>query len=170
MIILKESVINKPHTTSNSSGFTLVETMVVAVIILLIVGGGIASFVNFNDKQQVVNSVKEIQGHLRMAQTLSRVGETPSGCGKLYGYIVRSVDIGPDKQIKLIADCESGEIERNSFDLITGTTLGSNIEITFLTLHGGVSGAGQVEVVNNSGRTYQFGVNAGGEITQGEFL
>lgn len=160
----------KTFFTSFSSGFTLVETMVVTVIILLLVGGGLASFVTFNEKQQVVNAAKDLQGHLRMGQILSRVGETPAGCGKLSGYIVRSVDVGPDKQIRIIANCESGEIERNSFDMPDNTSLSADFEITFLTLHGGVSGAGDIDVTNEAGSIYQFSVTAGGEITQGEIL
>ncbi|MFH1959031.1 MAG: prepilin-type N-terminal cleavage/methylation domain-containing protein [Patescibacteria group bacterium] len=166
-------VIKKPHFISYSSGFTLIELIVVTAIILLITGGGIASFINFNDKQQVVNSAKEMQGYLRTAQTFSRIGETPDGCDKLNGYIVRSVDAGASKQIKIIANCRGGEIQRNSFDLLDGTTLSSEIEITFLVLHGGIAGDDSitVEVTNNSDSiTYQFVVTPGGEITQGGLL
>lgn len=155
---------------SSSVGFTLIELLIVVSIIILMVGGGIASFINFNEKQQVLNGGKELQEYLRMAQTLVRVGDTPDGCGKLSGYEVISADTGIAKEIKLIAVCSNGDIQRKSFFLPESTTLSSDIDITFHGLHGGVTGATSIEVIGNSGRTYAFEVTQGGEITQGEVL
>ena len=153
-----------------SSGFSLIELIIVTSILLLVAGGGIAAFINFNEKQQVLNGSKELRTHLRMAQTLARVGETPSGCEKLTGYKVASVDAAATKEIKVIAVCSSGEIERNSFLLPETTTLSDDIAITFLGLHGGVIGATTIEVVGESDKIYSFEVTPGGEITQGELF
>lgn len=151
------------------SGFTLIELVVVTGILLLITGGGIASFIKFNGKQQVLNGGKELQSYLRMAQTLIRVGEKPAGCDVLTGYKVMSLDVGAVKEVKVLAVCDSGDIEKSSFLLPESTTLSNDIDITFLGLHGGVIGATTIEVIG-ANRTYSFEVTQGGEITQGEFL
>lgn len=153
-----------------SPGFSLIELVVVVGVLLMMAGGGIASFINFNEKQQVISGAKELQEHLRTAQSLSRVGETPTGCGKLNGYKVTSTDAGSTKEIKILAVCSSGDIERNSFLLPDSTTLSSDIDITFLGLHGGVTGATTIQVVGTGGRTYTFEVTQGGGITAGELI
>ncbi len=153
-----------------SLGFTLIELMIVTGILLLVAGGGIASLVNFNEKQRVLSAGKELQHYLRTAQTLVRVGEIPVGCGTLNGYKVVSSGAAFAKEIKIMAVCSSGDIEKSSFLLSDTTTLSNDIEVTFLGLHGGVIGATTVEVVGTSNRTYSFEVTQGGEITQGEFL
>ncbi len=70
----------------------------------------------------------------------------------------------------MVAVCFSGDIEKASFLLPETTTLSSNINITFLGLHGGVIGATTIEVLGPSDRVYSFEVTQGGEITQGEFI
>jgi prepilin-type N-terminal cleavage/methylation domain-containing protein len=163
-------MIKKIKLNSYSLGFTLIELMIVTTIIMLITGGGIASFLSFNDKQQVLNSAKELQGYLRTAQTLARVGETPTGCDRLIGYKVVTADAGSIKEVSLLAVCSSGDIQRDVFSLSEGVTLSSDIEITFLGLYGGVTGASQIDITSDSGRSYSFEVSSGGEITQGGFL
>jgi type II secretory pathway pseudopilin PulG len=156
--------------SKTSLGFSLIELVVVIGILILITGGGIASLISFNEKQQVLNGSKELQSYLRTAQTLARVGEVPDGCGTLTGYKVVSSGVAFSKEIKVLAACSSGDIEKSSFLLPETTTLSSDINISFLGLHGGVTGAATVEVVGASDRTYTFEVTQGGEITQGEFL
>jgi len=160
----------QPSISKISTGFTLIELIIVIGVLILITGGGIASFINFNEKQQVLNGSKELRSYLRMAQTLVRVGEVPEGCGKLTGYKVMSLDAGVTKEIRVIAVCSNGNIIKSSFLLPETTTLSSNINITFLGLHGGVTGATTIEVLGSSDRVYSFEVTQGGEITQGEFI
>ncbi len=152
------------------TGFSLIELLIAVGVILFMAGGGIASFINFNEKQQVINGAKELQEHLRMAQTLSRIGEVPDSCGKLAGYRVTSQDAAGGKEIKVLAACSAGDLERNSFLLPETVTLDADIDIVFLGLHGGVSGASEIQIIGGSGRTYTFEVTQGGEITQGEIL
>ena len=149
-------------------GFSLIELVVVVGILLLLSGGGIVAFFDFNEKQQLINAGKELKEHLRTAQTLARIGETPEGCIKLNGYNVSSSDGAEGKEISLKAVCSSGDIERNNFVLPVTTTLSDDIDITFWGLYGGVSGATTIEVVVDSGRTFTFAVTPGGEITEGE--
>lgn len=155
---------------NSNSGFTLIELLIVTTIILTILGGGMAAFLAFNQKQAVLGAAKELQSDLRLAQGLARVRETPEGCGQLSGYIVRTQDLDEIKQVQIIADCSSGEVEQHNFTLPAGVTLSDDLEMTFLGLHGGVTGAGVIQVINGQGLIYQFEVDSGGEITQGDFI
>ena len=160
----------KPLSTSVSAGFSLIELIVVVSILLLITGGGIASFITFNAKQQIINGAKELQEYLRTAQTLARVGEKPAGCDRLTGYKTMSVAATNPKEIRVLAVCDSGDVLRDSFFLPEGTTLSSDIEVVFLGLHGGATGATTIEITGELDETYTFEVTQGGEINSGELL
>lgn len=153
-----------------STAFTLIELLVVSTIVLLVAGGGIAAFTNFNQKKKVVSGAQELQSYLRMAQSLARVGERPSGCNQLNGYQVVTSDVAGLKQVRLLASCSGGNVETKVFTLPEGVTLDSDLDITFLNLHGGVSGGRTIEVTDGESLNYQFEVTQGGEITEGEFL
>lgn len=150
-------------------GYTLIELLVVTTIVLLLAGGGIAAFSNFNKREKVLAAAKELQSYLRTAQTLSRVGERPTGCAELRGYRVRTTTIGSVKQVQLLASCAVNDIESRTYVLPAGTTLNNDIDMTFQNLHGGVIGAAVIQVTGG-GLTYQFEVTRGGEITAGDFL
>lgn len=174
------------------SGFTLIELLVVISIILVITGGGIAGFINFNERQQVQTKVKEIQTLMRSAQIKSRAGEAADECQDidrlLKGYRVR-IDYTDGDRIKLERICmlpdkplsdfdvhKRGEIEPNNVTFSMVNELGSNANVIFLTLRGGlqVRPAGTiltVTVTSESGNiSYEFQVNDRGEITEGAFL
>lgn len=147
--------------------------MIVIGIILLLVGGGVASFLSFNDRQKLVTGAKDLQEYLRTAQRLVRIGEKPTGCERLTAYKVTSQTVGAVKEIKILAVClnagVSEDIERNSYSLPKNISLSNDIDVTFLGLRGGVVGASTIEVVGDS-QVYTFEVTQGGEITQGELL
>lgn len=152
---------------SLQEGFSLIELLIVSMIMVMLAGGGIASFITFNAKQQLLTTAKELKLYLRSAQSLVRTGETPTGCTTLNGYQVSSQDSGGVKEITLSAVCESGTYERQNFFFPESVTLSSDFSIIFLGLHGGVTGATSLELVSDSGDTYGFAVTQGGEITQG---
>ena len=153
-----------------STAFTLIELLVSVTILLLLTGGGIATFTNFTQKNKVLNGAQELQAYLRTAQSLARVGERPSGCDKLNGYEVVTSDVAGLKQVSILANCPSGNVETQTFTLPEGVTLNADLDMIFLSLHGGVTGGQTVQVTNNEGFTYQFAVTQGGEITGGDFL
>ncbi len=152
-----------------SLGYTLIEVLVVVTIILLLAGGGIAAFTSFNQRQKVLTAAKELQAYLRTAQTLSRVGERPDGCNELRGYRVRTTTAGAVTEVRLMASCAGGEVDSRSYNLPEGVLLANDLDMVFLGLHGGVTGAEVIQVTNDS-LTYQFEVTQGGEITSGDFL
>jgi prepilin-type N-terminal cleavage/methylation domain-containing protein len=153
-----------------SAGFTLIEMLVVMAIMMILVGSGIAAFVNFNDRQIVLTSGKEVQGYLRAAQTKARAGETPTtGCDKFIAYGVRATQ--NTSQIRLVAVCSDGvtenEIPYATYSISEDVSFDTAVDIDFVGLHGGVTNPMTIEVSSNT-RTFSFDVTATGEITPGE--
>lgn len=151
-----------------SSGFTFIEMLVTVAIMMVILGGGIAAFINFNDKQVVTTSAKELQTYLRSAQIKARVGDRPEVCTKLISYAVRATT-APGSEVQLIAICESQEVQRNSYFLPNSLNLEADLDISFLGLSGGVVGEGEIRIRSDN-RIYSFTVTKGGEIQEGSLV
>ena len=131
---------------------------------MLIVGGSLASYITFNEKQQLTGAAKELQTYFRSAQTRARSGDVPAGCTTLTGY---SVQIPQDTSIVTTrAVCDSGDVIRSTNTLTGSATPNTAVDVTFNVLKGGVVGAQNITLVLGS-RSYTFAVTAGGEITQG---
>ncbi len=163
------------------AGFTLIELLVVISIVLLTTGAGIAGFVNFNDRQQVQTTVKDVQELMRSAQVKARAGEGADSCAvnrKLKGYRV-SVS---GNFVQLHQMCV---LATNPSDVVAVTPPRSQLSldnisvsmtpVTFLALRGGVDtgGVGNMTIIVSgqySSLTYQFQVLATGEITDGAFV
>lgn len=164
-----------------NSGFTLIELLVTVSIVLLLVGGGIAGFINFNDRQQVQTTVKNVQTLMRSAQVKARAGEGASDCvapRKLRGYRITSTAtavimwrycVNPNNA----SDVSSTERSRVTLDNVTFTKT-PNVNITFLALRGGVDMGSNTSVTyttsgSYSTHSYAFQVLNTGEITEGAF-
>jgi prepilin-type N-terminal cleavage/methylation domain-containing protein len=165
----QQPTVSKIHNHAQR-GFTMIELLAVVTIMLLILGGGIASFIQFNERQQMVQAVDQVQSFLRAAQTRARISEKPPACDTLQGYTVSSADLGAFYQLTSAASCDNGEYDRITIDLDDVIELTTPIDMTFRVLHGGIEGAGTVTLTRQDGsRPYSFEVNAGGEITDGAF-
>jgi len=71
----------------SSSGFTLVELLVVISIICILSVVGIASYINFSRSQTVTQTARKIVQDMRLAQSLANNGQKPEGCtGTLSSY------------------------------------------------------------------------------------
>lgn len=149
----------------SQAAFTMVELIIAISITLLLVGGGIAAFIEFNDKQAIRASAEELQIYLRTAQTKARLGERPAGCDHLNSYAVKAT--AGSNQISLVANCDSGEQAYDTYSFPSNISIQDELNVAFYSLHGGVSGAGTIRVIDGSGRTYSFDINQGGEITKG---
>ncbi len=152
------------------AGFTLIELLVGITIMLLLLGGGIASFVNFNDRQTLVGAGKEFQTYLRSAQTKARVGDRPDTCPRLLSYAV-SAGQGTN-QVQVVARCEVGGIDtpqiRNTYTFPPNIILNANVDIRFGVLSGGVTNPGDVVLRSTTtDQTYTITVTQGGEIRDG---
>jgi prepilin-type N-terminal cleavage/methylation domain-containing protein len=151
-----------------TSGFTLIELIVAISIMVLLVGGGITSYLTFNDNQQLEGSARQIQSYLRAAQTRARVGDRPVGCTKLEAYKV--LVAASSSELQLLTVCDGGvETLVNTTQLVNvesvTTDQGPGLSIEFLVLYGGTDFNGVVTVSSSSGRDETFSVSSGGEIS-----
>lgn len=157
-----------------NSGFSLIELLVVTAIMLVVVGGSIAGFVTFRDRQQVTTGSKEIQQLLRSAQAKARVRETPTSCSfdgnRLQGY---RVVFNSSTYVTLHPLCGADAAIANpttltqldsisSVTLVGATMVTSLSSIDFYTLHRGVKihiGGGiytNSQQVKFTGNTYSY--------------
>ncbi len=147
-------------------GFTLIEMLVTITITMLMLGGGIAAYINFNEKQTLITASKDLQAYLRSAQSKARSGDRPNTCDSLDAYQVYMA--AGNNEIILRAICDGG-IVQDSFDsyfLPNGVTSQDEIDMRFKVLHGGVEGAGDIVLVMDD-KEYLFSVSSTGEINQG---
>lgn len=164
------------------AGFTMVELLVTISIILLLTGAGIAGFINFNDRQIVQSTVKDVKQLMRAGQVKARSGEGAGTCtspGKLRGYSVvingtvmelRKVCIDPNTSVVTDNDVRS-TIELNNV-VVTNNPAAN---VTFLALGGGVDTDGNAAITYNvagqfTSIEYEFQVLETGEITEGDFV
>lgn len=169
-----------------STGFSLIELLVVIAVMAVILGGGIAGFIVFNERQTLLSTSQEIKTLLRSTQTKARVREIPDGCDHLQGYRV-VIPQGSGVVLEAMALCGEERATASpvetprlrlqipsqvTLSLTPSATLDPG-ELNFYTLHGGVSlpdGASSLTVgLNGFGRTYSFEITSDGEITEGEF-
>lgn len=152
-----------------TKGFTLIELLVVITIGIMIMGGGIAAYITFNDRQNLQNGAKLLQTYLRSAQTKARAGEKPAACDRLTGYRVVLTNPAGTGSVALSAVCANGVYAHSTYALPAGVSVsGVPKTITFANLYGGVTGAGPV-VLNANGHTVTFSVTDGGEISTGVY-
>lgn len=157
-------------------GFTIIELLVVISIMLVVLGGGIAAFSVFNDKQQITTAAKDLQTMLRSAQVKARSGEGAGDCTdagqKLSGYRVyaNSLTAIDNNSVAIMERvCDGGATLLNSSSVLTGTTV-SDFDMEFISLRGGVTGAGTIIINGNAAsNVFEFEVSEGGEITEGAY-
>ena len=151
---------------SKQSGFTLVEMLIVIAVFALMTGGAVVTYRNFAQRQQVLQSAKNIQESMRFAQKKARAGEKPSGCTTLNGYILAGTT--SSTTLTLTADCTNQDYQVTTGSLVGAARLASNISTSFHVITGGVTGTNTVRVTLGS-YTYRFDVNVGGDISEGSY-
>jgi prepilin-type N-terminal cleavage/methylation domain-containing protein len=158
-----------------SEGFTLIELIIVVSIVLLLVGGGMAAFVRFNDRQKVQATVSEVEQLLRIAQTRARVRDNSDQAAcTLQGY--RVVTNGSTVEMRLLCGATKFAVTaptlRDSFTVPSGVTL-TSMQIDFYTLAGSANVTSPVDNeirINGSNSYYMFRIEDTGEIGQGCFV
>ncbi|MBD3279719.1 MAG: prepilin-type N-terminal cleavage/methylation domain-containing protein [Candidatus Pacebacteria bacterium] len=162
-------------------GFSLIELLVAVTIMLVMVGMGLASYLNFNEKQTVLQATKELETYLQLAQSKAQSGDVPAGCDQLVAYTVNVGDgaCSAANKLCLKAVCNNGgsltEITRSPEYNWDEDLVANNLGVGFRVLQGGLGqlseGSWQtlatrsVIVSNQAGTiSYQFTVSQGGEI------
>lgn len=82
---------------SRESGYSFIELIVVIGILMIVVGGSIASYASFQDKEKVKQAALTLKSNLRLAQSKAVSGEKPvlpnatpsADCKKLMGYVLQ---------------------------------------------------------------------------------
>ena len=121
-----------------SSGFSLVELLVVISIICILSVVGIASYINFSRSQTVTQAARKIVQDMRLAQSLANNGQKPTveeGCvGNLSSYIFTRISDAnlncTSNYYCIFAYCVDGA--NKTFPKIKEVLVGSDITLTGL--------------------------------------
>lgn len=157
------------HYLETGLGFTLIELIVSITIMMLIVGGGIASYISFNDRQTLVQAANRLEVVLRSAQSRAASGDRPDTCLQLTGYSV--VMTAGTNLLQVQAECRDPDDvldvysvpDSSPISLAPSVVLAETRTVTFGVLQGGVENPGRLELVQGSQRA-AVDVSAGGSI------
>ena len=172
---------------SEQRGFSLIELVVAGGIMAILVGGGIAAFIRFNEKQQVLGAARELQQLMRSAQTKARAREIPVGvltcdvaddANRVVAYHVYAPQ-GAGVTALVVPICgdslnysepAAGDVTLGnsvlSFQLPSSVTLEDEIKLDFLALYGGIKNYNANETYRLTFGSYgmQFSISEAGEI------
>jgi len=158
------------------SGFTLIEMIVVLGLMALMLGGSIAGYRKFNERQTVLQGGKEFVSALRLAQKRASVGDKPdvAGCNageKLEGYRVRGSN---GESVYLVVPlCNGVEVTaaEQDYTFSGDVVFKQNVDIRFYVLSRGTdfgAGGNSVTIVMGNvqapGYTFTIQVTRTGEI------
>lgn len=85
-------------------GYTLIEIIVVVTILTILMGGALASFANFRDKNTALSESLVVADRLRKIQAKASAVELPDGCSGSINFQVTMS--GSDLTVK--ANCAGG--------------------------------------------------------------
>lgn len=164
------------------TGFTLIELLVVVAITSIVVGGSIAGFTKFYERQQVLTAAQEVRQLFVTAKTKAQVQETPSNAncttaGVLIGYRVRFIS---PSTFRLYAICKKDSdgslVQVNPSSQVQEVVMPAGVSVTeptadkiydFFTLGEGTSlNSDQTITLSGSSKTYGFSVTSGGAISE----
>lgn len=179
--IARDFSVMTTHTSQlvSQNGYSLIELVVVVGLMVLLMGGGIAAFSSFNDRQKAVEGARTLQSWLRTAQSRARALEKPPGCDQLHSYRVSTITNSDTVETVAVCNAANDELGATFLTLPEGLTLQTTATLDFLVLHGGIeinqSAASAVDLVVSGGggfsnSRYGFTVTKGGEIREGDYV
>lgn len=156
----------KKYSLIYSAGFTLIEMLVVIAIMGIIMGGSIAGYIRFNDRQIVLTAGKELLTNIRQAQGRATSGvKTPTTCTTLTGYRIQAS--AGASSYTLDSVCSNATYNVQTYTLPSGVTFQSAVSIVFQGQYGGVTGvtaAGTNITIQGNSLTYVITINGSGGI------
>ncbi len=154
------------------AGFTLIELLVVVTISVLMVGGGLAAYSSFNERQLVKSAGLQLYNDLRFAQGKASANEKPDdeACtqtqGSLEGY---NLAFSSPTTYTVEAICNGVsvpvEVERN---FSAGVQLIEGTEVMFYIL--GKGAEAKSFCLGIGALIYKVNVTVGGEIIDNGFV
>lgn len=156
---------------SSAPGFSLIELLVTVTITLVLIGGALAAFTRYSDRQAVTSAVEELKVAFQSAQTKAAAGDL-GGCDRLAGYRVQTYLVGNETQISLQAVCATGEPSPAKIQSLSpAVTVSPSLDIVFQVLNAGAiladDAATQDIVVQQSEHTYLFTLSREGRVNEG---
>lgn len=150
----------------DSRGFSLIELLVVIVVTGVLLGGGLAAYTSFNDRQKVSNSGQQLYNDLRDAQGKAASNEKPETCGSelLEGYQLR---FSCESRYVVEVMCGGSVFDIGvTRDLEAGVVLsgGSDEAVKFYIL--GKGAEDKSFLVWGYGQAYQVDVTTAGEVIE----
>lgn len=141
-------------------GFTLIETLVTISIIGILSSVGLASYINFNRKQLVIQSARKILEDMRLAQSLASNNQKPEGCDTLSGY---SFSVS-GTSYTITADCSSAYTVKTG-SIPANLTISGFSKVEFKVLRQPViTTGGNSLTVTGFGKSKTINVGVGGEM------
>lgn len=166
--------------TIRANGFTLIEMLVAISIMLLMLGGGIASYIRFQERRIVITQGQELMDFIRLAQQKAAVREVPPASAvcnqtdpnrRLVGYRARKAS--GSTTVNIYALCGSSIPGSQNSSVSYTHIIPSGITISptslwqydFYTLQETPSVSPSSITLSSSGETYTITVTAAGGIS-----
>lgn len=94
------------------NGFTLIEIIIVITILAIMVGGALASFASFRDRNNIRSDALILAAMLQKIQAKASAVELPSGCTGVMNFTVNMSGDG----LSVNAICQSGTVILSDLD------------------------------------------------------
>ena len=162
----------KNFVLSQFRGFTLIELMVVITISALLVGGGLAAYTNFNERQVMLAAGQALYNDLRFTQGKATASEKPEACGAgqpQEGVLERyELVFTSGNEYEINAWCGGQQVQLNLIrTLPKGIAIKSQEGVSFYIL--GKGAERKTFVIEGFSREYSIEVFDTGEIADYEF-
>jgi prepilin-type N-terminal cleavage/methylation domain-containing protein len=155
-------------------GFTLIEILVTSAIIALLAGGGLAAYLDFNNRQILDTTANELKNNLRQARGWAMAGRKMGDCaGDLVGYKVSFSTGSYTIKVACSSDDEVADDEVAEFtydDKITMSFSPSSLSsFGFKALTGEeINGKSGTITLSLGSRSKELRINSNGEINYGD--
>ncbi len=157
-----------PAYSEKNSAYTLIEILVVLAILSLFLGMGYTNLRDYQRRQLVVGSAREVEGALRYAEEMALAGAKPSACASetLDGI---SFNTTGSASFTIRAECGVQKIDLRVKNLPTGISLNApnpGQATLFHVLAKGVTNPKTFCVCDNYGNKAAISVSSSGEINE----